>query len=183
MSRSKPPVKYCSQCGHEVELKTPRGDSLPRHVCTDCGMIHYLNPKIVTGCIVTSEQKILLCRRAISPRYGLWTIPAGFMELGETVQDAAARETWEEAYADAVIDELFGVYNIPRVSQVYVIFRAHLKTPEFSPGEESLETELFSEQDIPWDELAFKVVRVALEQYFTAVRESDMRPFVGDIIS
>lgn len=182
MSRPKPHVKYCSLCGHSVEYKIPQGDNLPRYICPACDTVHYQNPKVVTGCIVSCEQKILLCRRAIEPRLGLWTIPAGFMELDETVQGAARRETAEEACADAVIDELFAVYNIPGVSQVYVIFRAHLDAPVFSPGDESLETELFSEQEIPWDQLAFKVVHVALEQYFTALQEGNMRPLVGDII-
>ncbi len=175
-------MNFCSLCGHTVELKVPQGDTLVRHVCTNCDVVHYRNPKIVAGCIVSCEQKILLCRRAIKPRYGRWTIPAGFMELGETVQGAAARETLEEACADAVIDEIFAVYNIPSVSQVYVIFRAHLTEPKFAPGEESLETELFSEQDIPWDDLAFRVVHRVLKRYFTALKDDDFRPFVSDII-
>jgi ADP-ribose pyrophosphatase YjhB (NUDIX family) len=175
-------MNFCSYCGGHVSLKIPQGDNLQRFVCDDCESVHYQNPKIVAGCIVQWEEKILLCRRAIEPRMGLWTIPAGFMELGETINDAATRETLEEAQAVAQIDELFAIYNIPHVSQVYVIFRAHLETPDFSPGEESLEARLFAEDEIPWDELAFQVVRESLLQYFECRRVNDLRPFVDHII-
>ncbi|MDE0310344.1 MAG: NUDIX hydrolase [Acidiferrobacterales bacterium] len=175
-------MNYCSFCGETVSRKVPRGDNLPRYVCDSCDAVHYQNPKIVTGCIVQWEEKILLCRRAIDPRYGLWTIPAGFMELGETIHEAAARETYEEARAVAQIDELFAVYNIPHVSQVYCIYRAHLESPEYSPGEESLEVELFSEDEIPWELLAFQVVRESLIRYFESLKTNDNRPYVDDII-
>ncbi len=154
-----------------------------RFVCDDCGTVHYQNPKIVAGCIVTWQEKVLLCRRAIEPRYGLWTIPAGFMELGETTTAAAVRETMEEACAVVEVDELFALYNIPHVSQVYVIFKADLKTPMHSPGAESLDTKLFSLEEIPWQKLAFPVIRVALERFIES-RNDDIphQPFVGDII-
>lgn len=175
-------MNYCSLCGATVSRRVPEGDNLPRHVCDSCDAVHYQNPKIVTGCIIKWEDQILLCRRAIEPRYGLWTIPAGFMELGETTYKAAARETYEEAKAVVQIDELFAVYNIPHVSQVYFIYRAHLESPDFSPGEESLDVKLFSEDAIPWDELAFPVVRASLIRYFESLRTNDNRPYVDDII-
>ena len=175
-------MNYCSLCGSAVSRRIPDGDNLPRYVCDNCDTVHYQNPKIVTGCIIKYDEKILLCRRAIEPRYGLWTIPAGFMELGETTCNAAARETYEEAMAVVQIDELFAVYNIPHVSQVYFIYRAHLESPDFAPGEESLETQLFSENEIPWDQLAFPVVRASLTRYFESLRTSDTRPYVDDII-
>ncbi len=175
-------MNYCSLCGATVSKRIPDGDNLPRFVCDTCEAVHYQNPKIVTGCIIRWEDRILLCRRAIEPRYGLWTIPAGFMELGETTHLAAARETYEEAQAVVQIDGLFAVYNIPHVSQVYIIYRAHLEAPEFAPGEESLETELFLEQEIPWDELAFPVVRASLVRYFENLKVDDTTPYVDDII-
>ena len=175
-------MNYCSFCGASVSRRVPEGDNLPRHVCDSCDTVHYQNPKIVTGCIIKWEDRILLCRRAIDPRYGLWTIPAGFMELGETTHYAAARETYEEAKAVVKIDELFAVYNIPHVSQVYMIYRAHLESPDYAPGEESLDVRLYSEDEIPWDELAFPVVRASLERYFESLRTSDNRPYVDDII-
>ena len=175
-------MNYCSLCGSAVSRRIPDGDNLPRYVCDDCDTVHYQNPKIVTGCIIRYDEKILLCRRAIEPRYGLWTIPAGFMELGETTYTAAARETYEEATAVVQIDELFAVYNIPHVSQVYFIYRAYLESPDFAPGEESLETQLFLENEIPWDQLAFPVVSASLTRYFESLRTGDTRPYVDDII-
>ncbi len=175
-------VRYCSLCGATVSRRIPRGDNVMRHVCDECETVHYQNPKVVAGCIVTWQDRILLCKRAIEPRYGLWTIPAGFMELGETVQAAAARETMEEACAAVEIDHLFAVYNIPHVSQVYIIFQAHLEAPDFAPGAESLATELYLEDEIPWDELAFPVVRAALKRFYENRSETPHRPYVGDII-
>ena len=175
-------MKYCSVCGAQVSRRIPDGDTLARYVCDACGEVHYQNPKIVAGCIVTWEDKILLCKRAIEPRYGLWTIPAGFMELGETTNEAAARETMEEACATAEIDNLFAVYNIPHVSQVYIIFKAHLNAPKFAAGEESLETQLFSVDEIPWDEMAFQVVRAALERFIETRNDALQPPYVDHII-
>ena len=144
-------------------------------------MVHYQNPKIVAGCIVEWQDKILLCKRSIEPRSGLWTIPAGFMENSETVNAAAARETWEEANARVESVQLFAVYNIPRVNQVYIIFRGELDAPEFSAGAESLEVELFDESEVPWEELAFPVVHKALIRYFENRVSGTDTPFIDDI--
>jgi len=159
-------MNYCSLCGAKVALKIPEGDNLPRYVCTACGEIHYQNPKIVTGCIPEWQDKILLCKRAIEPRHGLWTLPAGFMENNETTAQAALRETLEEANARAQIIRLFALFNIPHISQVYIMFRAKMTDLDFKPGLESLEVELFSENQIPWDELAFPVIKTTLVKYF-----------------
>ncbi len=160
-----PPINFCSQCGKGVEQKIPQGETLTRAVCPACQTIHYQNPKIVAGCIPERDGKILLCRRAIEPRLGLWTFPAGFMELGESTEEAAARETLEEAHADIRIHALFGLFSLPHVSQVYVVYRAHLQNLNFKPGPESLEVELVSLQDIPWDQLAFPVIHETLNRY------------------
>jgi ADP-ribose pyrophosphatase YjhB (NUDIX family) len=159
-------MQYCSQCGGGVTVTVPEGDNVPRHVCAECGTIHYQNPKIVVGCIPEWEDQLLLCKRAIEPRYGLWTLPAGFMENGETVQQGAARETLEEAKARVEVGALYGLFNLPHINQVYMLFRARLVVPEFGPGAESLETQLMTESDIPWDEIAFPVIQEALQLYF-----------------
>ncbi|MCP3663947.1 MAG: NUDIX hydrolase [Gammaproteobacteria bacterium] len=159
-------MKYCSSCGQNVSLKMPEGDNRHRFVCDDCGTIHYQNPNMVTGCIPEWEDKILLCRRAIEPRHGYWTLPAGFMENRETADQGAARETLEEACAHVQIDQLYTLFNLPHISQVYLIYRGQLLNQDFAPGEESLEVKLFSEDEIPWDELAFQVVHETLKLYF-----------------
>lgn len=159
-------MKYCSNCSATVELLIPEGDSLPRYVCTTCNIIHYQNPKLVVGCIPEWEDKILLCRRAIEPRRGWWTLPAGFMENNETLEQAAARETLEEANARVEIGDLYAVYSLPHISQVYVLFRARLLDLDFKPGIESLEVKLLTENEIPWEEMAFRVIHDPLKQYF-----------------
>ncbi|VAW78016.1 FAD pyrophosphatase [hydrothermal vent metagenome] len=159
-------VKFCSTCGDNVSLRIPNGDNRERYVCNSCGEIHYQNPKIVAGCIPEWEGKILLCRRAIQPRHGLWTLPAGFMENGETTEQAAMRETREEAGARISIDSLYGLFSIPHISQVYMLYRGELCDGHFEPGIESLECEMFDAQTIPWDNLAFHVVKETLERYF-----------------
>ncbi len=159
-------MKYCSQCGHSVIRKIPEGEELERFVCESCQTIHYQNPKVVAGSIPEWEDKILLCKRAIEPRYGLWTLPAGFMELGETLEQAAARETWEEAQARIDQLDLYLVCSLPHISQVYTLFRANLQDLNFAPGQESLEVKLFDESQIPWDQLAFPVIRQTLRHYF-----------------
>lgn len=174
-------MNYCSHCGAPVRYAMPDGDNRERHICTACGAIHYLNPKIVAGCIPVWEDKLLLCRRAIEPRYGLWTLPAGFMEQGETLSEAALRETWEEANAEVELDELHTVFTLPHVSHVQVLFRARLIAPTFSPGTESLETRLFSEEEIPWDELAFETMRRTLRYYFADRRRGRFELRVEDI--
>ena len=159
-------MNFCSLCGSSgLTWEIPEADNRHRHVCGDCGEIHYSNPKIVCGCIAEWEQQILLCRRAIEPRKGFWTLPAGFMENGETVEQGASRETLEEA--DARVGELtlFGVYSIPHISQVYMLYRGRLQDLDFGPGPESLEVELRGLDRIPWDELAFPVITRVLEHY------------------
>jgi ADP-ribose pyrophosphatase YjhB (NUDIX family) len=160
-------MKFCSECGAPVELRTPPGDDRPRYVCTICATIHYQNPKLVIGAIPEWEDgRILLCRRAIEPRYGLWTLPAGFMENGETTAEAAARETLEEANGRIEVGEPYSMYSLPYISQVYLLFRSRLLDMNFSPGAESLEVGLFEERDIPWDDIAFRPVRFTLQHFF-----------------
>ncbi|HHB13302.1 MAG TPA: NUDIX domain-containing protein [Chromatiales bacterium] len=174
-------MKYCTACAAPLERRVPEGDDRVRHVCPACGTIHYQNPKIVTGTIPIHEDRVLLCRRAIEPRRGLWTAPAGFMENAETVQEGALRETREEANARVRIDALHAVYNLPHISQVYLLFRATLLDLDFSPGRESLEVRLFDEREIPWDALAFPVVIEALKAYFEDLRRGHFRLHMGDI--
>lgn len=143
----------------------PEGDNRHRQVCRDCGYVEYANPKIVVGAVAAWEGKILLCKRAIEPRHGFWTIPAGYMELNESTAQGAVRETLEETGARIDIEDLLGLYDIPHIGQVYVVYKARLKAPDFGPTEESLEVDLFAWDDIPWDELAFPAVRWALEHY------------------
>ena len=175
-------MKFCSHCGSDkIQSKVPDGDNRARFCCPDCDTIFYENPKIVTGCVVTCEDKVLLCKRAIEPRLGLWTLPAGFMENNETVQQGAARETYEEATATVTEMSLFTVYNVTHISQVYMIFRAQLDKPEASPGIESLETEFVSEADIPWDELAFPVINETLELFFADRKAGEFKVHHGEI--
>ena len=158
-------MNFCSQCGAKTHFTVPADDNRPRHVCAECQTIHYENPKIICGCLVTYQGKVLLCRRAIEPRHGLWTLPAGFMENGETAEEGALRETFEEAMARPELKGLYALTSIPHISQVYMIFRAELTQPEFSPGPESLEVALFSPEEIPWGELAFQTVEKTLKHW------------------
>ncbi|MEQ1661092.1 MAG: NUDIX hydrolase [Thiobacillus sp.] len=176
-------MNFCSECGSAVALRVPDGDHLPRHICSDCGTIHYQNPKMVVGSIPEWEDKILLCRRAIEPQYGRWTLPAGFMENGETTLEGAARETWEEAGARIEMGGLYTLFNLPHINQVYLMFRARLLDLDFQPGIESLETRLFTEAEIPWDEIAFRTVRSTLERYFEDRRRGSFEFHFGDIRS
>jgi ADP-ribose pyrophosphatase YjhB (NUDIX family) len=174
-------MKFCSACGATVEWRIPKGDSRPRFICTACGIIHYQNPNMVVGSIPEWEDKILLCRRAIEPRYGLWTLPGGFMENGESTGDAAIRETMEEANADIQLGELFSMYSLPYISQVHLLFRATLMNLDFSAGEESLEVKLFAEHEIPWDEIAFRPIKFSLQHYF-ADRKNGLFTFhIGEL--
>ncbi len=159
-------VNYCSRCGAPVSKQIPPGDDRERFVCPGCGTIHYQNPKIVTCCVPVFEDRVLLCRRAIEPRRGLWTLPGGYLETGETVFDGAARETWEEARARVDGHGLYTVFNLPHISQVYMFYRAHLIGGRYGIGDETLETRLFREPDIPWNELAFPVISKTLAHYF-----------------
>lgn len=175
-------MNFCSACGGNVTLTVPVDDNRLRHICDACGMVHYQNPKIVTGAIITWEDKILLCKRAIEPRSGLWTVPAGYMENGETTYQGALRETWEEARANIEIDDLYATVNLPHISQVYMLFRARLQDLDFAPGEESLEVELFAEDEIPWDQLAFPMVSEALKLFFANRRENRYPVRMLDIV-
>lgn len=158
-------------------LQVPEGDSRERHVCQDCGWIHYVNPKIVVGAVVTHEDRFLLCKRAIEPRLGYWTIPAGYMEERETTEEGAKREALEEANAHIRIDALLAVYNIPRISQVQLIYRATLVNPAFSPGEESLDVQLYGWDEIPWQDLAFPSVLWSLRQFREVEGQAAFAPF------
>jgi ADP-ribose pyrophosphatase YjhB (NUDIX family) len=159
-------LNFCSHCGSAVTSKVPAGDHLPRFVCDSCGMIHYKNPLLVLGCVPQWEDKVLLCKRAIEPRLGFWTVPAGFMENGETMQDAAARECHEEAMATVEIGSLLAIVSVTHAGQVHVMFRARLLKPQFAPGPESLEVGLYRESEIPWDDLAFPSGVFTLRQFF-----------------
>jgi ADP-ribose pyrophosphatase YjhB (NUDIX family) len=158
-------MNFCSHCGQPVTIRVPEGDHRPRYVCTGCGAVHYQNPRIVAGCVPEHEGRILLCRRAIEPRLGYWTIPAGFMENGETTQDAARRESFEEAQAEVEIGSLLAVVHVLHADQVHVMFRARLPQPEFGVSPESLEVMLCDEDGIPWQDIAFRSVDFALRRY------------------
>lgn len=175
-------MKYCSICGEQVILKVPVDDTRERYVCISCETIHYQNPNVVAGCIPVWGDQVLLCRRAIEPRYGLWTLPAGFMEMGETSTQAALRETLEEANARVEIQDLYVVINLPQVNQVYMMFRSKLLDLDFRPGVESLQTALFPEAQIPWDDLAFRTIRHTLEFYFEDRRKGTYPLHFGDIL-
>lgn len=175
-------MKFCSQCAGVVELRIPEGDNRERHVCKDCGAIHYENPRIVTGCLPEWNDRVLLCRRAIAPRHGFWTLPAGFLENGETTLQGAARETMEEANARVDVQSLYTTFNLPHIDQVYMLFRARLLDLDFSPGDESLEVALFDETQIPWGELAFPVVVETLKLYFADRARGEFRSHLGDIL-
>lgn len=158
-------MKYCPSCGAPVTRRIPEGDHLPRSVCTGCGTIHYRNPKLIAGCVPEHEGRILVCRRAIEPRRGFWTIPAGFMEVGETLQQAAARECEEEALARVAVGSPCAIVHVLHAEQVHVMFRAQLSDSAYGVGPESLETMLCEERDIPWPELAFASVEFCLRRY------------------
>ena len=174
-------IKFCSSCGAQVVHRIPDGDSLVRAVCDACGTIQYQNPKIVVGCLPAYGDRILICKRAIEPRLGLWTLPAGFMENDESASEGAAREALEEANARVEIEDLYTVYSIPHISQVYMMFRAKLLDLDFSPGIESLEVKLVTAAEIPWNELAFAMVKRTLEHYIDDRARGSFVPRFGDI--
>jgi ADP-ribose pyrophosphatase YjhB (NUDIX family) len=158
-------IRYCNYCGADVAFIVPPGDSLPRHVCSACGHIHYENPRLIVGCIASWEDQLLFCRRAIEPRLGYWTLPAGFMENNETTADAAARETQEETGARVIIDAPFAMVSIAHINQVHLFYRGHLITPDYAAGVESLEVALFNPAEIPWSEIAFLSITFCLQRY------------------
>jgi ADP-ribose pyrophosphatase YjhB (NUDIX family) len=159
-------MNFCSHCGGRLTLATPPGDDRDRYVCAACGAIHYQNPRVVVGCIVEHDDRILLCRRAIDPCYGRWTLPAGYLENGETVESGAERETREEAGARIESLAPYRLFNICHINQIYLMFRARLADTRLEPGKESLEAGLFTETEIPWDTIAFRVISETLRGYF-----------------
>ena len=175
-------MNFCSSCGEKVSLAIPQGDNRLRHICAQCGTIHYQNPKIVTGCIPEWENKVLLCLRSIEPKKGLWTLPAGFMENQETNMEGAAREAREEANADVRDMNLFSMFSIPHINQVYTFYRGSLHLGEASAGEETEEVALVAEQDIPWNNLAFPVVIETLKLYFADRASGKFKTHCGEII-
>jgi ADP-ribose pyrophosphatase YjhB (NUDIX family) len=175
-------VKFCPQCGSSVEFKVPVGDDRERHVCDRCDVIHYHNPKVIVGCLPEHDGKVLLCKRAIEPRYGYWTLPAGFMENRETTAEGAAREMVEEAAAVATDTTLYRVFDVPHISQVYVFYRCGIEGGSYGIGPESLESQLFSEDEIPWNDLAFPVVHELLQEFFDD-RRSENYPVRHSVIS
>lgn len=174
-------MKFCSACGAPTEIRVPTGDTRLRAVCTACTTVHYVNPKMVLGTIPAWEDQVLLCRRAIEPRYGLWTLPAGFMEVGESTAQGAMRETMEEAGARVTLGPLFSVFDIPHVDQVHLFYRAQLDDLDFKAGEESLEVRLFREHEIPWHQIAFRTITATLKFYFHDRRTGEQRLHTGDI--
>jgi ADP-ribose pyrophosphatase YjhB (NUDIX family) len=162
----RPTVRFCSACGHPIARRVPPGDSRERDCCDACGAIHYVNPRMIVGTIPVIDERVLLCLRAIEPRYGSWTLPAGFLEMGETAAQGAQRETDEEAGAQIELGPIFSMIDVPTVDQVHVFYRARLLNEHFAPGEESLQVRLFREDEIPWDEIAFRTVSTTLQLYF-----------------
>lgn len=175
-------MKFCPSCGSLLRQGIPDGDDRPRHICDACDTIHYQNPKLIAGCIPVWEGRILLCKRAIEPRKGFWTLPAGFMEMGETIAEAAAREAHEEANIEVAIGEIFTIFNLPHISQVYVFFLAEMISERFSAGAESLDARLFEEDELPWDEISFETVHRALQFFLADRRTGEFRMRVQDIL-
>lgn len=161
-------MNFCSHCGASVRLGIPPDDNRERYLCDGCGRIHYENPNIVSGCLARWENKILMCKRAIHPRKGYWTAPAGYLENGESVEEGAVRETLEEANAEVEIVRLLTVSSIPHINQVYMIYLANLKNLNFFPGPESLEVQLCGEADMDWENIAFSSIEFALRKFFQA---------------
>jgi ADP-ribose pyrophosphatase YjhB (NUDIX family) len=175
-------IRHCRQCGHPVAKRLPDdGDTRERDICTVCSTVHYINPLNVVGTVPWWEDRILLCKRNIEPRLGKWTLPAGFMELGETTAQGAARETVEEAGAQFEIEELFTVMSVARVGQVHLYYRARLTSDQFDPGHETQEARLFREDEIPWEDLAFRTVRETLQRYFADQRAGRFGTHAFDI--
>lgn len=173
--------KHCKVCGAPVVYRVPADDTRDRAVCTVCGTVHYENPLNVVGTVPFWEDRVLLCRRNIEPRYGLWTLPAGFMELDETLEAGAVRETIEEAGAEFEVLELFTLLNVVRVGQVHFFYRARLLSTRFEPGPETIEAQLFTESEIPWETLAFKTVKETLKHYFADRRRGQFELHLADI--
>ena len=179
----RPLIQFCKSCGHAVRYRVPDdGDTRERAVCNSCHTIHYENPLNVVGTVPVWEDKVLLCKRNIEPRFGKWTLPAGFMELNETVAQGAARETVEEAGAQFEMQELFTLMNVTRVGQVHFFYRAQLTSDTFDPGHETQEARLFAEHEIPWEEIAFRTVKETLQHYFADAKKGQFELHHVDIV-
>jgi ADP-ribose pyrophosphatase YjhB (NUDIX family) len=176
-------MNHCSHCGELLSRGVPAGDDRERFICPACGRVHYQNPRMVVGCIPVWRGRVLLCRRAIEPRHGTWTLPAGYLENGESVEEGARRELLEEARSEAMSLRPFGLYDIRHVNQVYLIFIATLASGDFGAGEETLEGRLFDEPTIPWDELAFPVIDMTLKRYFDDARRGEFPFHIGDVVT
>ena len=177
------PIKHCRECGAAVTYRLPDdGDTRPRAICPVCNNIHYENPLMVVGTVPVMGERVLLCKRNIEPRWGKWTLPAGFMELGETAEQGAARETDEEAGALIEMGPLFSLLSVPQVGQVHIFYRATLLSDQFDPGHETLEARLFAEDEIPWDEIAFRTVKRTLECFFADRRAGHFGMHTVDIL-
>ena len=166
-------MKYCAECGSATENKIPEGDNRPRDCCTVCDLIHYTNPKIICGTIPVRGESVLLCKRAIEPRYGKWTLPGGFMENGETVSQGAFRETLEETNTEVEMGELYAIFNVPQINQVYMLYLAKVVADDYSSTSESLDVKFFTENEIPWDDLAFPFVPKVLKSFFSDLKQGD----------
>jgi ADP-ribose pyrophosphatase YjhB (NUDIX family) len=178
---SREPIRFCRACGSAVSYRIPADDNRERAVCPACATVHYENPTNVVGTVPVWGEQVLLCKRAIEPRYGLWTLPAGFLELGETTAEGAIRETIEEAGAQIEIGPLFTLLNVMRVGQVHLFYRATMTSPDLDPGSETLEARLFREDEVPWDQIAFRTVRETLQLFFADRRRSHFEFHAADI--
>lgn len=174
-------IRHCRLCGTATQYRVPPDDNRPRAICTGCGEIHYENPLNVVGTVPVWGDQVLLCLRNIEPRKGMWTLPAGFMELGESTQEGAHRETVEEAGASVEMQDLFSLLNVVQVGQVHLFYRARLLNTQFDPGIETIEARLFHEHEVPWDKIAFRTVRETLKRYFEDARSGQFGLHVADI--
>jgi ADP-ribose pyrophosphatase YjhB (NUDIX family) len=175
------PIRFCRACGAAVSYRIPPEDNRERALCPACGTVHYENPCNVVGTVPVWGDQVLLCKRAIEPRYGLWTLPAGFLELGETTAEGAVRETIEEAGAQIELGALFSVLNVARVGQLHLFYLATMKSTELAPGSETLEARLFRQDEVPWDEIAFRTVRETLQFFFADRRRGHFSVHCADI--
>lgn len=175
-------MAFCNRCGQATERRVPAGEDRERDVCAGCNVVHYQNPRMIVGCIVEHEGRVLLCRRAIEPRRGLWTLPAGFLEIGESAIEGAVRETLEEASARVRVIAPYAHFDVPHIGQAYILYRAELLDGNFGPGPESLEVALFDAQQVPWTEIAFPVVRFSLQLLHEDQRTRRYRSHQGSLV-